>query len=93
MPINFSKHLLSNFTIIFFINLLFFLITIDNPLYSDDYGTIVGTKLYNLGYAKALNQLGLGLWLFTTINITLGIFNLRLLCFVKSLIAFSTSGI
>ena len=35
-----------------------------------------GSKLYNLGYAKPLNQLGLGLWLFTTINITLGIFNL-----------------
>ena len=48
MPTTFSKHLLSNFTIVFFINLLFFLITIDNPLYSDDYGTIVGTKLYNL---------------------------------------------
>ena len=28
------------------------------------------------GYAKGVNQLGLGLWFFTTINITLGIFNL-----------------
>jgi len=35
-----------------------------------------GAKLYNIGYTKPLNQLGLGLWLFTTINITLGIFNL-----------------
>ena len=34
------------------------------------------TKFYSIGYAKAVNQLGLGLWLFTTINITLGIFNL-----------------
>ena len=54
----FSKYLLINIFIIFCINLIFLFITFENPFYSDDYGTIIGVKLYNLingSYDKICN--------------------------------------
>ena len=57
----------SNFILAFIGILLMF-------YFSSDLSVYLGG--YNLGYSKNFSQLGLGLWLFTTINITLGIFNL-----------------
>ena len=48
MQNQFTKYFSINIFFVFLINLIFFYYTFENPFYSDDYGSIIGIKLYNL---------------------------------------------